>query len=145
MALDFSAPKDVLIPDIDTLIQRGVEMNAFGEHGWIHDQLVHLARNHGVHAYREEYRSFADLLAQRLIQGGLQKIIKTIEEGKPVIVSVEKGFEPSDKFHQVIIVGYENGAFLYHDPETPNDSGTYLSIPIENFLPHWRHLAIFVG
>ena len=82
---------------------------------------------------------------KRIVNFGFKKILKTLDEGKPVIVSVEQNFEESDKFHQVVLVGREGDLFLYHEPEAEDKNGAYREVSTEQFLRHWRHLAIFVG
>jgi len=146
MALDFEAPNfNTTIPVLDELIQEGVDIKAFGKDGWIHRGIVFLAHNHGVPAYQEEFRSMNGKLAKNLVAIGHAKLIKRLEEGKTVIVSVEKGFEVGGGFHQILLVGYENGNFLYHEPEEKDETGAFMPVSEEKFLRFWRHLAIFVG
>lgn len=54
-------------------------------------------------------------------------------------------FEDGGKFHQVILVGYENGNFLYNELAAKDENGAYREISKEKFLRHWRHPAIFLG
>jgi hypothetical protein len=149
MVLDFLQQDfNTKIPALDELIEEGVGIKAFGSHGWTHQGQVFLSHNHGVPAYQEEFRSLDGMKAKQLVTFGLNKIVSTLINGRPVIVSVEKGFIESGKFHQVVLVGYEDndgGVFFYHEPEAPDDSGAYKKVTREVFLRYWRHLAIFIG
>jgi hypothetical protein len=149
MVLDFFQSNfNTKIPDLNTLIEEGVGIKAFGHYGWTHQGLIFLAHNHGVPAYQEEFRSMDGEKAKDLVSFGLKKIMDTLVSGKPVIVSVEQRFTQSGKFHQVVLVGYqeeERGTFLYHEPESQGDDGAFKEVSVEQFLRSWRHLAIFVG
>lgn len=146
MALDFEAPNfNTTIPTLDELIQDGIDIKAFSKEGWLHKGIVFLSHNHGIPAYQEEFRSMDGRLAKGLVAVGYQKLLKRLEEGKTAIVSIEKGFEEGGSFHQVLLVGHEGENFLYHEPEAKDNTGSFRQIGDDDFLAHWRHLAIFVG
>lgn len=146
MALDFEASNfNTIIPSLDELIQEGIDIRALSKNGWEHRGIVFIAHNHGVPAYQEEFRSINGKLAKKLVDMGFEKLIKRLEEGKTAIVSVEKGFGENGDSHQVILVGYEDGHFFYHEPEAKDETGAFRQISEEKFSSYWRHLAIFVG
>ncbi|HEC33037.1 MAG TPA: hypothetical protein ENI63_02130 [Candidatus Kaiserbacteria bacterium] len=146
MALDFEATNfNTTIPTIDELIEEGVNIKAFSKEGWVHRGIVFLAHNHGVPAYQEEFRSMDGRLAKKLVTTGHSKLINRLKDGKTSIVSVEKGFNEGGGFHQIILVGYRDGNFLYHEPESKDNVGAFMRVSDEEFLNHWRHMAIFVG
>lgn len=146
MALDFEAHNfNTTIPTLDELIQEGIHINAFSKAGWVHNGIMSLARNCGVPVSREEFRSADSAHAKGLAAIGLEKILKRLKEGKTSTVSVEGGFKTGGEFHQILLVGYENSNFLYHEPAAEDESGAYRQVSEEKFLRHWRHLAIFVG
>ncbi|MBU3925789.1 hypothetical protein KJ763_01315, partial [Patescibacteria group bacterium] len=70
--------------------------------------------------------------------------------GYPVIVSTAKSFSEINKFHHVLLTGFEvkNGSpwgFYYHDPDSLNEeSGKHNFVPINTFKNYWRKLAIYV-
>jgi uncharacterized protein YvpB len=146
MVLDFEAPNfNTTIPTLDELIQEGVSINAYSNDGWIHKGIVFLSHNHGVPAYQEEFRSVNKEFEKNLTEVGISKILKRLEDKKTSMVSVEKDFEKSGSFHQILIVGYEDGNFLYHEPEEKDETGAFMQVSEERFLAHWRRLAIFIG
>src|SRR3989344_4076261 len=75
-------------PSNDALIQEGVFIGGYSKDGWIHDALVALLRNHGVRAYRQEFRSrvvdfikkisSTNAFEQKLAEKGIEKFIKEI-------------------------------------------------------------------
>jgi hypothetical protein len=129
----FNATENVTVA---SLIQEGESIGAYGPHGWIHEGVVRLAHNHGVHAYAQEFRSLDGVLEQRLALGGITKIKEMLTKGFPTIVSIQK---ENGSYHTVTVVGTMDNGFICHDPEL----GEALEIPIEVFLKRWRKLAIF--
>jgi len=119
------------------------------QNGWVHDYIVTRLNEAGLHAHREE---------------GLQdvtKILESLKNGKPVIVSVEKRVLEQKRFHMITIVGYEEGpqsnefpityhlspitSFYYHESEsTDKEKGQYRSCDIKTFMEYWRGKAIFL-
>jgi len=161
MTLDFYAPKNAVA--IDDLIDEGVVIGGYGEHGWIHDGLVILARNHGLNAYRQEFKSMTIDPSKRtgrvnereheLAESGIKKITRVLESGMPVIVSIHGGFKSGGGHHIVVLTGVNAGkeeetvnGFYYHEPNS-NDSasGMYAYVDRETFKKHWRKMAIFVS
>jgi hypothetical protein len=142
MALDF-LKKDA--PSLDDLIWQGVRIDGYGPSGWLHGALVSIFDMHGIRAERKEFKADGDGLSET----GISEIVRSLEEGMPVIVSAVKKFEETDKFHMVLLIGFEkeNGAitgFRYHDPDAEAaEEGANLFVPFDQFKKHWRRLAIF--
>lgn len=148
------------IPQISDLIKEGVLIGGFGKDGWLHDSIVMLAHNHGFSAYRQEFRSMdIDYENEKMISGtfeekiskdGIDKFLRYLNSKKPVIVSVVKKFKEEDKFHTVVLVGYEEKegniiGFYYHDPDANGvEDGAGQYVDIDTFKKYWRKFAIFI-
>ena len=104
MVLDFYG-KDTLTPD--ELIKVGVEIGSYGPSGWIHDGLIDVAEKFGLQMRRKEFRSDDIKIQKKLLSDGINEISMSLEDGRPVLVSVVKNFKEVDKFHIVVLVGYE--------------------------------------
>lgn len=121
------------VPDLLTLCHEALERNGYDmRNGWIHDYIVSRLAEAGLVAHRKEgLTEFSDILA-------------SLESGNPVIVSVEKRVLEQTRFHMVVVVGYDNGTFFYHEPEsTDREKGSYRTCSLEVFLEYWRGKAIF--
>lgn len=140
MVLDF-LKKDA--PLLDDLIWQGVRIDGYGPSGWLHNALVSIFDMHGIRAERKEFKN-------ELFEFGLSEIMHSLEKGIPVIISAVKKFEIMDKFHMVLLVGFEKEAgviqgFYYHDPDAEmREEGMNQFVSFEQFKKHWRRLAIFV-
>jgi hypothetical protein len=158
MVLELLKPDDQT--SIDTLIDEAVLMNGYTRHGWSHDVLVNLFRNHGVHAYREEFRSIQVNAITRnmqpsvyeplLVRNGISKIANVIVKGKPVIVSVDAGFDENKSTHLIVLTGVSEegagfGGFFYNDSDSKGGVKKDMFVELSKFRQHWRKLAIFVG
>ncbi len=157
MVLQFFRKDISVVPD--DLITEGLAIGAHNDHGWIHDGLVALARNHGVHAYREEFKSrLFDRVAkiitlnpteETLTESGMTKIIKTLRSGAPVIVSVLGRFTEGGEYHLVPLVGFEEkdgkiSGFYYHEPNAKSEKeGAFQFVEKETLKRFWRKFAIF--
>ena len=144
---------------IDDLKQEGVIIGEYTIDGWSHEVLVRLARNHGLHAYRQEFRSqiinLANSIAKeskhekKLIDEGMKKLTEELRNKRPVIVSINKFTLGQEKSHAVLLTGFEeeNGeitGFYYHDPESLNrEKAMHLFVDLEIFKKAWRKFAIF--
>jgi hypothetical protein len=146
----------------DDLVKRGKPQEGYSkEFGWGHGVLVMILRNHGVLGYAQEFRAvdvdiktgkmMASEKSEFLLNEGLKKIEKNIENNLPVIVSIYKYFTEKDRHHMITIIGYEKNVkgefigFFYHDPELPKEQGgAELFIEINKFKSGWKKAAIFV-
>lgn len=120
-----------------SLIQEGESIGAYGPHGWIHEGIVRLAHNHGIHAYAEEFRSQDAGIAEQLAVHGIEKIKEMLKVGFPTIVSIQK---ENGSYHTITVVGVSGDGFICHDPEMAEAN----EITFEAFASRWRKLAIFV-
>ena len=101
--------------------------------GWVHEYLLTKAKELGLQAERKEGLTSID------------DIIAAISAGNPVIVSVEKRVLEQTRFHMIVVVGFTEGEFLYHEPEsTDRDRGAYRSCDTDTFMNYWRGKAIFI-
>lgn len=136
-------------PSLDEMIAQGCAIGAHGEWGWKHAGLVALARQYGSRLDRAEWRQSDSATPDELNEEGIQFLISELRAGRPVIVSAVKKFQEDDKFHMVVLTGFEekNGlvtGFYYHDSDTTvRKDGKNLFVPIDIFREKWRKMAIF--
>lgn len=135
----------------DQFLQRVIREGAFGKSGWIHDKLVNLSREAGVMAKRVEFRAETVEETKNLAEKAFRDFTEHLEEGKVIIISTIRNWQEKDKFHQVLLVGFEGAnnhptGWYVHDPDTKTrEEGAYQYIPHETFKDGFRGLAIFVG
>lgn len=136
-------------PTLDEMIAQGCAIGAHGEWGWKHDGLVALARQYGVKLSRNEWRKSDIKSPDELNEEGILFLISELRAGLAVIVSAIKKFQEDDKFHMVVLTGFEEKdgmvtGFYYHDSDThARGEGENLLIPIDIFHAKWRKMAIF--
>jgi len=156
--MDFHGSKhSFLMPKISDLIKEGLAM--LGDQykpgkGWKHDALVWLAHNHGVPAYKEEFRSDLintetkefepSIFSEELRDEGVRRIKESLDKEIPVVVSFLPGFGSVSNFHLAVVIGYDEKGFIVHDPSDSSPKESH-SISKEDFLKFWRKYAIFVG
>lgn len=122
------------VPDLVALCNEAKERGGYDMvNGWVHEYLVQKAEELGLHAERKEgLDSFEDLLP-------------ALKAGNPIIVSVEKRVLEQRRFHMIVLLGYEEGKCIYHEPEsTDKDRGQNRVCDLDTFLAYWRGKAIFV-
>jgi hypothetical protein len=158
MILDFLDNKEI---PIDDLIKEGICIGAWDGKYWKHDGVVRILRNHGIMAYPQEFKSvFVDIKNSEMTQSkyadilfdkGLKKIVSSIDNECPVIVSIRLFFKKENTHHGVVIIGYEKNndgslkGFYYHDPEMNEvEEGKDLFVLIDDFKTGWKKLSIFV-
>lgn len=142
------------------LINEGVALNGYTEHGWLHDVLIKILNNHGVHAERREFRSSNPIEQKALVDQGLRIIRQNLIEGRPVIASVSASFGQNIHSHLIVLCGWERDLIYFYDPDTresdENFERTYTfnrmnpvsnqsSVPFDHFEKYWRGLVIFVA
>ncbi len=108
-------------------------------HGFVHDFAVKYFLQHNLDSHRMEGLSEFETLKASL------------DNGNPIIVSVVKRTLEQEKFHLILVVGYEedddgrNSRVIYHEPEsTDPNRGAYRVCDMDTFLKSWRGKAIFV-
>ncbi|MEK7581832.1 MAG: C39 family peptidase [Patescibacteria group bacterium] len=129
--------------DIKNMCRAGQAEGGYGKSGWIHEYLVTIARRRGLSAHHEEKMDEFT---------GLKKILTSLNNSEPVIISVSKLSLGQSKFHMVVLTGYEDGidgvprGFYFHDPESlDRETGQYIFVDMEDFKKSWRKMAIFVA
>jgi ABC-type bacteriocin/lantibiotic exporter with double-glycine peptidase domain len=127
------------------------------EFGWGHELLIIILRNHGVLAYKQEFRSIKFNLTDNSFSKsnfesgffdlGIEKIKENLLGNKPVIASLSKDFNnPKKSGHMIVISGFEYEgknikSFYINDPENIDNK----EISVEDFKRVWRKFAIFVN
>jgi uncharacterized protein YvpB len=145
MALDFLG-EGKFEKSIDELINEGLEIRAYQDGvGWIHNGLVRLAHNHGFFAYSEEFRSLDKEIENTFVDKAIEKVKSKIDAGLPVIVSCSKNWGEVHKYHQVVVTGYDDAGFFYHEPHKESETdGAHRHVTFDTFCTHWRKFAIFL-
>lgn len=167
----FAAPAsmDDMLTEGIFIFEAGTAKNI---HGWVHDYLVALLHNHGVPAYKEEFKAVHFDIPSKsmtpshylstLLDAGIQKIVAQLDAANPVIISGIKDWKDEDKFHLFVLTGYEKApeaqegieseiapgtltGFYYNDPDAPEgtEPRENLFIALEDFKSKWRKFAIF--
>ena len=146
---------------IDDLIEEGVLVGGYStDVGWNHNGIVRLLRNRGLSSYQEEFKSVLVDSTQRrflksthenpMILNGINKIQKSLQDKKPVIVSVEPDFDENKSSHLIVLTGFvEDGTgldgFFYNDPDSKEGIKKDKFVELPKFRNFWRKMAIFVG
>ena len=143
---------------IDDLIKEGLVIVGGYEpgNGWTHAGIIRLAHNHGFQAYLEEFRTIKVNVEEKtfsksdfedlLIEKGIEKIKNTLGSGLPVIISCSKNFDEFHKFHQVVLIGFDDNGFYYHEPHKESEEeGANRFVDFQTFKTHWRKFAIFLN
>ena len=112
-----------------------VKLNGFLDVGCKHSTLCKIARDYGVPAYSQEFKSEKD----NLFDVGVDKLKRSINSGSPVIISVKN--KDRDGSHIIVLVGYDSNKFYVSDPEFKEDKVEEISK--DEFKERWRKLAIF--
>lgn len=132
MVLDFHQVKT---PEVNEFLEIALEKETFGKSGWVHDKLLDLAKDYGLKAQRKE--KIEDV----------EELKDFLDEDNPIIVSIKaKRFleEFEEKFHQIVLTGYDDQGFYYNDPDYKDEEGKELFIGNQKFEKHWRKMAIFI-
>ena len=117
------------------IFDKGVELNGLLDVGWKHSVLCKIARDYGIPAYSQEFKSEKD----NLFDIGVDKLKRSIDSGSPVIISVKH--KDRDGSHMIVLVGYDSDKFYISDPEFKEDKVEEISK--DEFKRRWRKLAIF--
>lgn len=141
--------RGVQTPPLDEMILQGEALGAYGESGWKHDGLMALAKQYGVKLSRNEWRQSETKTPDELNEEGVNFLISELRAGRPVLVSAIKKFQEDDKFHMVVLTGFEEKdailtGFYYHDSAAQSrGEGENLFVPMDIFRTKWRKMAIF--
>ncbi|MDD9867861.1 MAG: C39 family peptidase [Candidatus Campbellbacteria bacterium] len=131
-------------PSPDELLKEGLKINGLVGVGWKHTSLAILSRNNGLACYLQEFLSHKDLPDEekKLRVFGIEKIMDSIKQEKPILVSIMNEGRGS---HIVVVTGFveRDGKcekIFYYDPEL-NEKG--VEVEAEKFMEIWRGLCIF--
>lgn len=152
MILDYKGVESCLMK----LLSEGQTIGAYNPSiGWDHNGLVRILRNHGILAYPQEFRSVSvntetgemsdNSKDNNFLEKGIKKIKESIDNGNPVMVSVGAGFGENGSPHLILITGYEDDNFIYHDPN--NSDGEMKKAHLVSkgrFVEYWRLFGIFL-
>jgi len=160
MVLDFLKQPQSLSMNVEEFVKLANERGAYGEGGWVHQGLVDTAKEFGVKMKRREFkknpkiRTNAVFLSEENIaklKEGIKEILLSLKNKKPVLVSAIKRWEEKEKFHMVVLTGFEVDeggevkGFYYNDTDYQSEKeGKDLFVGIEIFKKYWRRLVIFV-
>lgn len=149
MVLDSKA----LTNNFDGLYKEACIVGGREHAGWTHETIVRIFRNHGVHAYRQEFKAHTiDLLtggfaeaphASSFAMDGISKIKRSIDNGNPVLISVLPGFGDNTGDHVILVIGYEGDSLIIYDPLSVPESGARI-LPLDILLKFWKRLTVFV-
>ena len=147
MVMDYYKPlKESLID----LINEGVAKEGYCQYGWIHNILVEMVNERGLRASRKEYKSQDIKEQKKMDRVAIKEIKDCLKNNQPVIISAIRNFSEPDKFHLVVLTGFEKkgrgiGGFYYNDPDSQSrEEGKNKFVPIDVFKKHWRKMAIYV-
>ena len=141
--------RGIQTPSLDKMIEQGNAIGAYGESGWKHAGLIALAYQYGIRLSRAEWRHSDTKTADGLNEEGIEFLISELRAGKPVLISAIKKFTETDKFHLMVLTGFEEKdgvvtGFYYHDSDTiVRGEGDNLFVLIDTFRTKWRRMAIF--
>ncbi len=139
----------VKTPSIDEMIRQGESIGAYGSSGWTHEGLIALACKYYTKLSRAEWRQQDGKTSDELNEDGIIFLISELRSGRPLMVSTIKNFEVIDKFHMVVLTGFEEEdgkvtGFYYHDPDSHTRAeGVNQFVPLDIFSSAWRRMAIF--
>jgi hypothetical protein len=125
----------VAIPNLLALCNEAKDRGGYDmANGWVHDYLVMKAKELGLQAERKEGMT------------DVEELIAFLESGNPVIASVEKRVLEQKRFHILVLVGFDDEGFIYHEPEsTDKEKGQYRTCTFDTFMEYWRGKAIFIS
>ena len=144
---------------MEGLLHEGQVIGGFTPHGWLHSHLAMILRNHGVLAYAQEFRTAnpatqpqfsPSVYTEEFVMRAIQKIVRELDAGRPVILSIPGHQRLPGQTHMVVCTGYEGAAdsptgFYYNDPQDDDgQAGQGRPITLEDFQKDWRRFCIFV-
>lgn len=130
---------DYQTPDLKTMIQTGVEQNAYLPGiGWKHAELAKLTENYGATGTNYDWADLSPEAAWEKLTTYLGRI--------PVLASIHSHFDPTTKDgHLIVLAGQKDGQIIYADPEIKDRNQIITSIDRAKFLDAWKQRAIIVS
>ncbi len=125
---------------LDEMVLSGMSEGGFSKSGWRHDYFVDIFQKAGLSSCRKENMREKDVV----------DFVQSIDNGFPVVVSVERVLWDDRRFHMVLLTGFRKNnkgeleGFFYHDPGSLcPESASHKFVPISTFYLSWRKMAIF--
>lgn len=150
------------------IFEKALANGGAAENGdWLHSTLVKTAKDYGFLAWRRSWKPAErdkeffrgegvgeDSITRWQEQAqaeALPSLIAEVARGYPVIVSVAKNFNETEKNHDVVLTGVKGSAgspegFYFNDPYSDvhgKDNKDRL-VPLEQFNKNWTFRAIFI-
>ena len=152
---------------LSNLISIGLEVDAHSSEagGWYDSGLCRVANKLGYVAWRrrwalsrsdkevfeKEGRTDTDNEAyeEQFLKEGLYSIENSLLLNIPVIVPVNKNFDPDGFGHLIVLTGYEKDGeklmgFYYNDPNSKGAVKKDEYAHLQKFLEHWKRRGIYV-
>lgn len=132
------------IRDIVEIANLAKSEGGYSEHGIIHDWSVGYFQKLGLNSNRMEKMN------GEKTNEGISKIVNSLKNNCPVIISVARDREGKKAFHQVVLTGFEEeegdvSGFYMNDSDTKiKGEGINIFMSMIDFLKEWRGMAIFV-
>lgn len=151
MALEFLTGKKI---DILEYMQTAEREGGYHKiDGASHDYIISYFEKEGLKSWRYKNPETKD------INMDIAPLVESLENGNPVIVSINKIILDQKKFHLILLIGLEKNEkgevthFYYHEPEAtvvsvennPSVGGANRCCDIETFKSGYRGRAIFVS
>lgn len=158
MVLDYYSPTNLTIDD---LYQKGLDLGGYKEGvGWYHHSLALLSKSLGYKAITRSWnipkeslehlqeRGFSKedikIVNQQQMEEGIFSLKNELENGHPVVVSVNQGFGEHGQGHLVTLIGYDEIGFILNDPYEEIRLGKEFKISFDDFKGSWIKRAILI-
>ncbi len=130
---------DYQTPDLKTMIQTGVEQNAYLPGiGWKHAELAKLSEHYGANGTNYDWAALSPEEAWVKLTTYLGQT--------PVLVSIHSHFDPTTKDgHLIVLAGEQTGQIIYADPEIKDRDQIITSIDRTKFLAGWKRRVIIIS
>ena len=153
--------------DLGRLSSLALAKHAYTEEtGWIHAGLLNTARAVGLHGFRINYSQLSESDLPQAVNAfrkegaseeeigrfkesfeftskhrAIDDLKRLIDQGIPVITSMEKSYAQTSASHMVVVMGYEGDDLIINDPW---DFGSRFKVPSDEFERHWTKRAIVI-
>jgi uncharacterized protein YvpB len=158
MVLDFYRPTDTTIDD---LYQKGLDLNSYLENiGWYHHGLVNIAQTLGYKGITRSWginqetleklqsRRFTEqditIAKDQQMAEALYTLKSEINQGHPIILSLPRNFTKGGSGHLVVLIGFDDQGFYFHDPDDEIRSGKEIFLAFQQFQDIFERRAIFI-
>ncbi len=126
MLIEFHKPNT--LTSVDTLLQEGIDADAYTSAGWTYAGLIGVSHKYGLDGTTRDFGGSSMDVAFGAFEKALAK--------GPVMASVHYTFTPTNPIpHLVIVNGIEGDTLYYNDPAEKSGNG---SIPVSQFKSSWK-------